>query len=218
MAKAKQPIFEQPPLSSGQWTEAWREWLRDIVPRINERLAALTLVVDNLLTVDSNNNIVDSGISIATINALSSTVSGITSELIEWVGTRYITENLLSEAGTEEGSRYGSFKIGLLTENDYAYFDKNGSLVLYGVTGLRIVIPVNTSSLSGIAVFDSTGNLKYFTSEQLSSELSTYLASKAYIGERYITESPLPEAQIDDNYILYNQLQHIEGMIFYGGY
>lgn len=190
MPKLKIPPFvELPTRKNGFWSDSWHEFIRDIQPRINERPEIKdTVVPGDPITIDDDGNIseLDLGLPDGTVAD---------EEYVrEYTGERYLTDNILPEAGTEEGARHGSYRIGLLTEDDYAYFDENGKLIFYGISGIQLVIPVNITTAAKYAVFDTSGNLKYLTAEQLSSDLSAYLTTKVYIAERYITENLLEEA------------------------
>jgi hypothetical protein len=198
VAKTKTaPLIEAPDIRGSKWSEPWRQLLRDLSARINERPEVKgTVAPGNPVTVDTDGDIVDSGIVVPS--------SEIANEeyVQDYTGERYQTENQLPEAGTEEGARHGSYKIGLLTENDYAYFDENGKLIFYGITGVQIVIPLNTTAPEKFAVFDVDGNLKHRTAEQLSDDLSGYLATKQYASETFITENLVEEAGTEEGHRL----------------
>ena len=181
----------------------WVRWFSDLKVRMNERPSASGLVSGNLVKVDANDNLEDSGFTDAEVEA-GNTVNA------EYVGERYITENLLHEAGTEEGARFGSFRIGLNTEDDYAFFDENGKLIFYGLSGVRLITPVNATSTTKYAVFDSSGNIKYRTIEEVTEDLD--LPTKTYVGERYITENLLPEADAKEE--VYNSARHFMVSLF----
>ena len=190
MGKLKEPpVYES---FDPNKSENWREFLRDLTITMNERLPSVgTLVAGQALTVDDDDNIVDGG---------SPLIDDIVTEdeLVAYVGERYTTENLLPEAGTEHGARFGSYKIGLLTEDDYVFFDENGKAIFYGVAGIQVRIPRNSSSVDKIAVFDTDGNLEYRTIEQLADDLDGILATRTYVSETFITENLLPEAGTED--------------------
>lgn len=197
MAKSKNaPFVEAPNIVGNAWSEPWRQFLRDISSRINERPEVSgTVTPGSPVTIDSSSgDIVDTGIVVP-----SGTIAD-EDYVQEYTGERYQTENQLPEAGTEEGARHGSFRIGLLTENDYAYFDENGKLIFYGITGVQLIVPINSTAPEKFAVFDTDGNLKYRTAEQLSDDLSGYLATRQYASETFITENQLPEAGTEEGY------------------
>lgn len=194
MAKMKIPPFvELPNPDDTFWSEPWRVWLRDIQVRTNERPALSgDISSDNLVSVNDDDELFDTG------KAYPDGIISDENYVRDYTGERYTTENLIPEAGTEEGARHGSYRIGLLTEDDYAYFDENGKLIFYGITGVQLIIPLNAKAPEKFAVFDSSGNLKYRTAEQLSEDLSDYLATKGYASETFITESGLREAGLEE--------------------
>ena len=201
MAKLKEPPFVDSPSRENKfWTLSWFEWLRDIQPRINERpKLSGTVTEGNYVTVNSDQELVDSG-----ETAVDKEVFAKREYVRDYTGERYLTENLAPEAGTEEGARHGSFRIGLLTEDDFAYFDENGKLICYGNSQIQIFTPVHADSGEKWMVFDVDGNLKYRTSAEVSSDLSGYLATRDYVGERYITENLLDEAGTEPPFVIGN--------------
>ena len=172
-------------------SEQWRVFLRDLYLRTNERLVvSATLTPGKVITTNTSGEAID--------GVTTDTDAVIDDVLREYTGERYITENLLPEAGTEHGSRFGSYRIGLLTEDDYVFFDENGKAIFYGTSGIQIRIPTNSDSVDKIAVFDTSGNLEYRTIEQLADDLSGILATKEWASETFITENLLPEAGTED--------------------
>lgn len=197
MPKLKQPPFiELPNSKNGDWSDSWHEFIRDLQPRINERPELVgSTTPGNITIIDNAGNLEDGGVSVPSLP--DGTIAD--EEYVrEYTGERFIIDNVLPEAGTEEGARFGSYRIGLLTENDYAYFDENGKLIFYGTSGTQIITPENATSTTRFAVFDSSGNLKYRTAEQLADDLDGLLVSRDYVSETFITENLLDEAALDD--------------------
>ena len=193
MPKAKEaPFLDEPNIQGRRWSLNWYEWLRDEPLRINERPEIVGDVpTGNIVITNLDGDLVDGGVA-ATEDFVDDAVEGLASET--YVGDRYLTENLLREAGLEEGARFGSFRIGLLTENDFVFFDENGKIILYGVAGIQLIVPLNADAPERFAVFDSVGNLKYRTAEQLADDLDEILASRNYVSNTFILENLLPEA------------------------
>ncbi len=193
MPKSKEaPFLDEPNIKGRNWSLNWFEWLRDLTLRVNERPEIVGDVPEgNAVITDSDGNLVDGGTIVTEDD-----IEGLSSEefVKNYTGERYITENLMREAGLEEGARFGSFRIGLFADNDYIFFDRNGSIVLFGVAGIRLVIPLNADPPNRFAVFDSDGNLKYRTTEQLADDLDGILSSRVYASETFITENLLPGA------------------------
>jgi hypothetical protein len=166
-----------------QPVEGYLERLTIRVNRSATKIIGGTL--NNLVVVGPGGDIADGG-----------PLSSFNVSTKDYIGERYITDAQLPEAGTEEGTRHGSYRIGLLTEGDFAYFDENGKLIFYGAAGVQIIVPVNlTTAATMFAVLDPTGNLKYRTAAQLVSDLSTYGASKDWTSETFITEAEVHEAE-----------------------
>ena len=158
------------PLKGVKLDQPWRGWVEALTAAMNSAATKLTSIVENnVLVVSSTGDLKDGGVQISDL----ATESYVDTAVIRVPAEKYITENILPEAGTEEGARLGSFRIGLLTEDDYAFFDENGKLLLYGTAGLRLITPLNHSSDSNrFAVLDASGNLKYRTAAQLLADLS----------------------------------------------
>lgn len=222
MAKLKEPPFnDQPNPSNRFWSQSWFEWLRDIWKRVNERAIVVGIGIANHFAMFSSaSEITDSGKDVPSGDVVGTTdIQTLTnksvpdpSSALEIANKEYVdnsiaqTEAEIQEAGTEEGSRLGSFRIGLFTEDDYAYFDKNGKLIFYGTNGIQIRVPVNDSDTAGkIAVFDTDGNLEYRTLAEAIDDLSSGLASRIYVGEQYNTEAELPEAGTESGHHLGNK-------------
>jgi len=232
MSKIDEPPFKDSPNPNNAfWSLSWFEWLRDIWIRVNERPALVgTGTENNFPKFNADADLVDSDKAVPSGDVVGTTdtqtltnktadylilendpvlgthavrKSYITGE-INRVEGKFLTENEVPDAGTEEGARFGSFKIGLLTEDDYAFFDEYGKLILYGIAGVQIKNPVNdTATTTKIAVFDTDGNLEYRTIQEVSEDLSNdILASKTYVGERFITENLLNEAGTEPPYII----------------
>ena len=176
------------PLKGVPLDQPFRGWVERLRTAANNAATKVPgMPMNNIFVADANGDLKNSG----------STLSGGTLVTAEYIGERYNTEAELPEAGTEDGARYGSFRIGLLTEDDYALFDENGNLIFYGVAGIQLILPLNYASTSTMfAVFDSNGNLKYRTAAQLVSDLSVDLVADLgqWTAERFITEAELPEA------------------------
>jgi len=150
-----------------------------------------------VVTVDADENLVDGG----AVPSVPSTTE-IEQIVRDYTGPRFLTDNTVPEAGTEEGARHGSLRIGLKTEDDYAYFDEYGRLIMYGdAAGFQVDDPVHlTSAATKFTVFDSTGNIEYRTAAEMVSDmggiLSEIYATRDWVGENFITEAPVLEAEL----------------------
>lgn len=187
------------PLKGIKLDQPWRGWVEELTSAINSAATKLTSIVENnVLVVSSTGDLEDSGVPISDL----ATEDYVDLAVIRVPAESFLTENTLPEAGTEDGARYGSFKIGLLSDDDYAFFDENGKLIFYGTAGVQLITPVNlTTTPTMFAVLDSSGNLKYRTVAQLASDLSisTEIEQvKQWVAERFITENLLDEAQVED--------------------
>lgn len=81
------------PLKGIPLSQPWRGWIEQIKTAVdNSATKIVGASADNILISDSDGNLVDSG---------SVLPSGVVVDE-EWVAERFITENLLDEAGTEE--------------------------------------------------------------------------------------------------------------------
>ncbi len=177
------------PLKGVLLPQPWRGWferLRDAINNTATKIPGMT--ENNIFVADADGDLRDSGFAVP----LGTIVDDI------YVGERYITEAEAPEAGTEEGARPGSFRIGLFTEDDYAFFDENGKLILYGTSGIQLVTPLNHSSDSNrFAVLDGSGNLKYRTAAQLLTDLSGDAGAAFSMNSQKITSLATPTAAAD---------------------
>jgi len=196
------------PLKGVDLPQPWRGWFERLRAATNNAATKVSgMPEDNVFVAGANGDLKDSG------STLPSGSSGtlVTSDYVaDYVGERYDTEAELPEAGTEEGARHGSYRIGLLIEDDYAYFDENGKLILYGVAGVQLIVSINhTGTPAMFAVFDADGNLQYRTAEQLSDDLSGHLATRDYVSETFITENLLEEAGLQPTHSITDILSHV---------
>ena len=182
------------PLKGVKLDQPWRGWFEALTTAMNaaaNKVAGMT--VGNVFVAKAGGDLDDSGVHIgdlATEGYVDTAVTRIPAE-------KYMTESEMSEAGLEEGARYGSFRIGLLTEDDYVFFDENGKLIFYGTAGIQLITPLNQATTPTMfAVLDATGNLKYRTRAQLINDLSVSTTADVYqwVSERFITENSLQEA------------------------
>ncbi len=188
------------PLKGIKLDQPLRGFFERLQVRVNSSATKVpTATVNNVFVVGPGGDLQDSGIPIPS-----------TGNFVDrdYVGERFLTDSPLPEAGEEEGSRHGSFRIGLLTEDDYAYFDENGKIIFYGIAGLQFISPLNMGTTPTMfAVLDTNGNLKYRTPVQLAADISSFInmdieAAKAEVeqwaAERFITETELPETGMEE--------------------
>lgn len=81
----------------------------------------------------------------------------------KYVAERYITENLLPEAGTEPGTHYGSYRIGFLNEDDFLFIDKHGRLSFNGrarIAPTKII--ADSVTINGFTSGNTVADLRSF--------------------------------------------------------
>jgi len=190
----KHPQKQQLEFIDGIPTAPTRIWFQELIVRTRSKADKISGGrTGNYVIQDSNGNITDGGTLVVTEDDDGYIATD------KWVAKRFITENLLPEAGTEEGRRPGSYVIGLDDDN-YCYFDEDGGIHLYGTSGCQIIVPVNSTSESNdFAVLDSSGNIKYRTLAQIVRDLGQGdgdIATKKWVAEHFVTENLLDDAQI----------------------
>ena len=182
MAKIKQPPFIDEPKSSDDrfWSLSWFEWLRDIWSRINERPAIGDAVAGDILTLDDDGDLTASD---ETFLDDTDVLEIVEEYVTDYTGERYLTENLLPEAGTESGHHLGNRYIegDLLVDG---YIEASGHVSAIGNIGGGGTLAINGETYLGNNTLID-GNLEV-------EEIDT--SGIPWVSERFITENLLPEA------------------------